>query len=121
MMDYIKVQSDGTAYTDHSSLTREQAGAIQEITVDEYVEGRGDEARIVKKVKIKLSEKRGSLELIGRHLGMFPTRITGADGGPVQIQEAPSIDVSKLEPGEAQALLDLMEKATARPNKGGNS
>lgn len=74
MQDYMTVQPDGTAYVDLSSLTRDQAAAIQEITVDEYADGRGDHARAIKKVKVKLADKRASLVDIGRHLGMFTER-----------------------------------------------
>jgi len=75
MMDYISIETDGYAYVDLSSLTREQAAAITEITVDEYVEGKGEDAREVKKVKIKLTDKKGPLELLGKHLGMFGDKV----------------------------------------------
>lgn len=74
MLDYVTVQSDGLAYIDLSKLTREQAAAIQEMTVDEYVEGAGEDARPVKKVKIKLADKKSSLELLGKHLGIFDSK-----------------------------------------------
>jgi phage terminase small subunit len=75
MLDYMTVASDGLAYVDLSKLTREQAAAIQEITIDEYTEGKGEDARDVKKVKVKLADKKGSLELLGRHLKMFTDKI----------------------------------------------
>jgi len=80
MQDYIKIQ-DGEAYVDLSGLTREQAAAIQEITSEEYTEGRGDNARDIKRTKFKLSDKRGSLELLGKHLKLFTDKaeITGLD------------------------------------------
>jgi len=83
MQDYIVVDSEGYAYADLSNLTREQAAAIQEITTDSYTEstGEGDETRIIKKCKFKLSDKRGSLELLGKHLKLFTdkTEIIGLD------------------------------------------
>lgn len=87
MLDYIAVQEDGTAYVDLSKLTRDQAAAVQEVTVDTYVEGRGDDKVPVKRIRFKLADKRGSLELIGKHLGMFPSRheLSGPGGGPIAV------------------------------------
>lgn len=81
MLDYVKTQPDGSAYIDLSELTREQAAAIQEITVDEYTEGSGDQARPVKRTRFKLSDKRGSLELLGRYLKLFGDK---ADTGTIR-------------------------------------
>jgi len=74
MLDYIQPQADGYAYVDLSKLTREQAAAIQEVVVEEYKEGRGEDARDVKRVKFKLADKKGALVDIGKHLGMFIDR-----------------------------------------------
>ena len=71
MMDYIKIGTDGDPYIDLSDLTREQAAAISEATVEDYTDGRGDDARDVRKVKIKFHDKKGALVDIGKHLGMF--------------------------------------------------
>lgn len=70
MQDYTRVQ-DGDAYVDLSAVTRDQFAAIQEITVEEYTEGRGEDKRDIRKTKLKLSDKRGSLDLLGRHLRLF--------------------------------------------------
>ena len=75
MLDYIKTTGEGDAYVDLSDLTRGQATAIQEITVDEYVEGKGKHARKVKRTKLKLVDKIRSLELLGKHLKLFTERI----------------------------------------------
>lgn len=74
MLDYIQTQPDGYAYVDLSKLTRDQAAAIQEVVVEEYKEGRGEDARDVKRVKFKLADKKGALVDIGKHLGMFIDR-----------------------------------------------
>ena len=71
MFDYITVQKDGTAYVDLSRITRDQATAIQELNFEEGIEGSGDGARPIKKIKFKLSGKRENLELLGRYLKLF--------------------------------------------------
>jgi phage terminase small subunit len=77
MADYTKAQPDGSAYVDLSNLTREQWAAVQEIQTEEYVEGKGDDARNVRKVRFKLTDKKGSLELLGKYLKLF-----GGDAAP---------------------------------------
>lgn len=74
MLDYVKVQTDGSAFVDLSALTRDQAAAIQEVVVDEYKEGAGEDARDVKRIRFKLADKKGALVDIGKHFGMFIDR-----------------------------------------------
>ena len=69
--DYAVTQPDGTAYVDLSKLTRDQWAAIQEIITEEYVEGKGEAARDVKRVKIKLADKGVNLERLGRTMALF--------------------------------------------------
>ena len=87
MADFLRNQEDGTAFLDFSMLTRDQAAAIQEFVVDEYMEGKGEDARPVKKTKFKLADKKSALVEIGRHLGMFDDklRLMGGDGGPLNV------------------------------------
>ena len=87
MQDYMRVTSDGDAYLDLSELTREQAAAITEVTVEDFKDGRGEDARDVRRTKFKLADKRSALVDIGRHLGMFKDRVehTGKDGGPIEV------------------------------------
>lgn len=90
MLDYMTIGQDGTANVDLSTLTREQAAAIQEISVD-TTGGSGDgERRLVLRTRFKLGDKRGSLELLGKHLKLFTdkTEVAGPDGGPVQASVA---------------------------------
>jgi phage terminase small subunit len=76
MLDYVQITDKGEAFVDLSKLTREQAAAIQEITVDEAAGGVGDGRRErVQRTRFKLADKRGALELLGRHLGMFNDKL----------------------------------------------
>ena len=74
MMDYMRVGPSGDPVLDFSKLTREQAAALIEVTVDDYLEGRGKEAREVLKVKFKLADKRAALLDIAKLFGWIVER-----------------------------------------------
>ena len=94
MLDYVKVEGPD-AFVDLSTLTRDQAAAIQEITVEDYKDGRGENARDVRRVKVKLSDKRAALVEMGKHLGMFRElhEHSGKDGDPIKIEGRPMSDI----------------------------
>jgi phage terminase small subunit len=96
MQDYARIGPDGDPYLDFSGLTRDQAAAIVEMVVEDFKDGRGKDARDVRRVRFKLADKKGALVDIGRHLGMFRDRtvIENPDGsavtpGPVVIFRLP--------------------------------
>jgi phage terminase small subunit len=74
MMDYMRIGPTGDPVLDWSSLTREQAAALTEVTVDDYIDGRGENARDVRKVKFKLGDKRASLMDIAKLFGWIIER-----------------------------------------------
>ena len=74
MQDFMRAGPNGDPYLDFSKLTRKQAAALQEVTVDTYVEGHGDDAREVKRVKFKLAGKINALDLLGKHHVIFTER-----------------------------------------------
>lgn len=82
MADYMRGGEDGDPYLDFSDLTRDQAAALTEVTVEDFKDGRGEDARDVRRVKFKLADKISALEKIGKHLGMFTDRVdhTSSDG-----------------------------------------
>jgi hypothetical protein len=81
MQDYMRVGPDGDPVLDYSKLTRDQAAALQEVTVDTHTDGRGDDAREVKRVKFKLADKLRALELLGKHHALFTERHVHELGG----------------------------------------
>jgi len=80
-----------------SQLTPEQAAAISEINTDEVIEGRGEDGRIIKKVKLKLHDKKGALDSVARHLGMFRDDLPGGNVSVVNnilnIEEGAAVDM----------------------------
>jgi phage terminase small subunit len=74
MLDYVRPTEDGDVVVDLSRLDRHRAAAVQEVVVDTYVDGSGDDAREVKRVRFKLADKRAALVDLGKHLGLFVER-----------------------------------------------
>ena len=88
MGDYVTISDSGNVLLDLTNLPEGATKVIHEVTQDEYKEGNGDDARDVKKTKLKLYDKRAALVDIGRHLGMFPNKHehTGKGGGPIRTE-----------------------------------
>jgi phage terminase small subunit len=105
VMDYFTPQADGTACVDLSRLTRGQAAAITEVTVEEFVSGRGAAGREVKRVKVKLADKSRNLELVGKHLGMF-ARKPGEENANGEKGNGGDVELSDEE--RAQEILRLL-------------
>lgn len=114
MLDYMTVQPDGTAFCDLSKLTRDQAAAIQEATfetirssdpdaLDAAGEDEGKKKVAVLKTKIKLVDKKGPLDSMGKYLGLFgkDNSQTGEAMGKAMAEAAPSRDI-------ARAVLDIL-------------
>ncbi|MCW0014896.1 terminase small subunit [Rhizobium sp. BT-226] len=88
MLDYMRAGHDGDPYLDFSGLTRDQAAALSEVIVEDFKDGRGDDARDVRRVKFKLHDKKGALVDLAKMLGFITERHehTGKDGGPIQTE-----------------------------------
>jgi phage terminase small subunit len=95
MLDYMRRGPDGDPYLDFSTLSRDQAAALTEVTVEDFKDGRGEDARDVRRVKFKLADKRAALVDLGRHLGIFKDRVehSGPDGKPIQTEDVSARDI----------------------------
>lgn len=60
---------------DLTKLTKKQRYALSEYKSEIYVDGRGDEARDVKRVSVKLADKLAALEKLGKRLGLFTDKV----------------------------------------------
>jgi phage terminase small subunit len=67
MQDFVSV-NNGALVMDVTTLTRDQAAALKEVTVEEFTDGQSREFR---RVKIKLADKLNALMLLAKFLGMF--------------------------------------------------
>lgn len=77
MLNFIKVDDEGKTELDLTRMTRDQAAALTQMTIEDG------------KTTIKVADKKAPLELLGKHLGMFPNKLehTGKDGGPIEVTE----------------------------------
>jgi phage terminase small subunit len=96
MQDYMRVGADGDPCLDFSKVTRDQAAALCEVTVEDFKDGRGEDARDVRRVKFKLADKRAALVDLGRHLGLFKEKIERSGKLDIGSEDALTVLESRL-------------------------
>lgn len=71
-------------------LDEDTAAAVKSVTVRHTITNKGKDDEAVERVehKIEMHDKKGALDSLSRHLGLFvdKTEITGTDGGPIVIE-----------------------------------
>jgi phage terminase small subunit len=67
--DYLSMTSDGDPYIDLSRCTRGQLSALQGLSTQHFKEGRGDDQRLLKQVRIRIADKTKNLALLAELLG----------------------------------------------------
>lgn len=89
MQDFVRLTPDGDPVVDLSDVSRAKFAAITELTVEDFTDGRGENARDVRRIKVKMADKTKALENIAKHLGMLKdrTEISGPNGGPIQTED----------------------------------
>src|SRR5258707_13767333 len=94
----MRAGSDGDRVLASTKLAGAPVAPMSEGCVEDFLDGRGEEARQVRKVKFKLADKRGALVDLGKHLGLFKERMehTGKDGGPVEVKQVSDIEAARL-------------------------
>jgi phage terminase small subunit len=70
--DYLPEEPEADPYKHLQGLDRDRRAALEEFQVEHFVERRGEDARQVRKVKLKLHDKQSALDMLARHLGMHP-------------------------------------------------
>ena len=70
MSKFIRVTQDGDPQIDLSNCTPEDLDLLAEATVEDFTEGRGEDARDVRRIKIKPMDRLKALETLGKHLGL---------------------------------------------------
>jgi phage terminase small subunit len=120
MADYMQTTPDGDPHFDLSRLDRDQKAALSEVTIEDYVDGRGRDAREVKRIKFKLHDKKAALDSLGRHLGMFVdrTEVTGKmDVRLSQMTRAERLQMMQELLAPMQKYLELESRTVANDGK----
>lgn len=68
--DFLRITPDGDTFIDLSRASREDLNTLDSTEIEDYVEGRGENARNVRRVKIKRADRLKALELLGKHFGL---------------------------------------------------
>lgn len=84
----------GDPYIDVSEATPDEWAAVTSIQCEDYTDGRGEDAREVRKVKVTLADKKGALDSIAKHLGMFTEKVEHSGGIKIVWEEPPKTSES---------------------------
>jgi len=116
MLDYVAINDAGDPQVDLSKLTRDQAAAMAEVTINTRVEKGGEDKpdAELKSVKFKLADKRAALIDLGKHLGMWKERVehSGPNGGPIQ-----TMDLSPTESARRIAFALARGRQRSKPQQ----
>jgi phage terminase small subunit len=74
MADFVRAFACGDPIEAVGKLTPAQTAALGEVTVEQFMDGHGDDAREVRRIKFKLIAKIPALELLGKHYKLFVER-----------------------------------------------
>ena len=113
MQDFLRITKDGDPVLDLSGLTRVQAAALVEVTTEDYLDGRGEDAREVKRIKFKLAPKTAALDLLGKHHKLFVERHQHELGGIAEQLAAAILRVDGKKHGKV--------RPDRRPPRGGHA
>ncbi len=110
MADYTAIQGEEVVL-DFSEVTRDQMAAVREITSEVYTEGRGEDARPVKRTKFSLYDRRAALMDLAKLEGHVVDRqqLSGPNGGPIPIAAAHVVSAGELNPETRAKLREALE------------
>lgn len=97
MSKFLRISPNGDPIIDLSDCTPADLDLLAETTVEDFTDGRGKDARDIRRVKVKLLDRMNALEKLGKHLGLSDKR---ADEGVTAF---------------AQALRDIAQRGSSMP------
>lgn len=115
MDDYIVVQDDGSAVVDLVGTTKRQLSALAGFEVEEYVEGRGDDAVRVKRVKVKPYDKVNAIMQLAKLRAMLPAdRLEHSGHIEHTVKPEHKIDIESMDHEQRELLRTLLLRASGQ-------
>lgn len=88
----FKSDKHGDPYIDVADMKGDDWSGVSSIQSEDYLDGRGEDAREVKKVKVTLADKKGALDSLAKHLGMFKDKESSPANINVSIEASGVLD-----------------------------
>jgi phage terminase small subunit len=82
---FITVDADGDPRTTFKNIGPDQFAAVSEITTDRIISGPAEDKQEVKRVRVKLHDKRAALVDLGKYLGIFDRDRNSDDANTVVV------------------------------------
>jgi phage terminase small subunit len=116
--DFIAFDADGQPHYDFSEATRDQLASLDAIQIDEYNEGRGEERRSIKRIKISTRDKLNAIKQLTELCGLAAPKkveVSGPGGGAIPIAHAHVIMARDMTPEQRDDLEKVCCRSRARP------
>lgn len=119
LTNFTSIDQNGDMVIDLKSAPPEAMRAVQEVTQDVYMEGRGGSALAVKRTKLKLHPKLPALEQIAKHLGLLIDKLQVDETRKVEHEHNHKFDLSGMEIKDLEQLRSLLVRAVSGGNPAG--
>jgi phage terminase small subunit len=113
---FNKITAEGDPYIDLSDASYDELTTIKSTSVDEYMEGRGEDARLVKRIKVETYDRLAAIKELMKVHGMGQTSKVVHSNDPTNPMPGQvHYDITRLTPDEQDTLIALLTKATPPP------
>jgi hypothetical protein len=91
---------------------------LQEITVEDYLDGQGQNARQVRRTKFKLADKQGAIERLNKMFGLDRRQERGGRGGRIRALTDEELHDALVEQMVARGMEELQARTLLAARRG---